>query len=207
MSTATIIRTDANATDLLKESQSRSFEALPAGRYEGTVAKVEVVDFAKSGRYHDGGFKALNVQLRVIDGAPVGAGRVFFLRVPLFQRFLPTEKNPKGAVAQTYFDFFLHMGFSAEDVAGGKVPLDQASLGGKRIGFTLKVNPADEYNSEPYNEVTYVNAPKDLPGAPAQGASAVGNAFAPKVEDSPWGSPAPASDEQLQAAAEGKGAF
>lgn len=200
------IKTDAAAEELLEESQrGGSFELLPKGWYEGTVKKVEVVDFAKSGKYNEQGYKALNVQLRIIDSSEVGAGRVFFLRVPLFQRYLPTAKNPQGAVAQTYFDFFLAMGFTKEQVAKADVKIDQAALGGKAIGFSLTVKEADEWNDAPYNEVGYVRESRE----PAK-TSAVGNAFAPQAgAESPWGSAetttAPQGDATLQAAAEGAG--
>lgn len=216
MSLASLIKTDNNAEDLLKESQSNDFPLLPAGWYEATIAEVEVIDFSSKddSPYKQQGFKVLNTKLRILDGAPTGAKRTFFLRVPLFQRYLPSEKNPQGAVAGTYFDFFLALGFSKEDVAGGKVAIDQAALGGKRIGFQLVVkkrddpkNSRDTYHTEDWNEVGRVRAPKSIEGVAEPGASAVGSAFQPKVGDeSPWGSK-PQGDSNLQAAAEGKGAF
>lgn len=202
------IKTDAAAEELLEESQKGgSFELLPKGWYEGTVKKVEVVDFSSKddSPYKQQGYKALNVQLRIVDSSEVGAGRVFFLRVPLFQRYLPSVKNPQGAVAQTYFDFFLAMGFTKDQVAKADVKIDQAALGGKPLGFSLVVREADEWNSEPRNEVSYVRESRE----PAK-ASAVGNAFAPQAgAESPWGSAestaAPQGDATLQAAAEGAG--
>ena len=210
MEASAFIKTDAAAEDLLNEAQSGgNFKPLSKGWYEATVKAVEIVDFAKSGKYNEGGFKALNVQLRVIEGSPEGAKRVFFARVPLFQRYLPTQKNPQGAVASMYFDFFLALGFSKEDVAGGKVSLDQASLGGKRIGMFLDVREPDEWHSEAYNEVGRVREARALEGVAKGGTSPFASAFAPATgSESPWGSTETTSlqgDSALQAAADGTG--
>lgn len=205
MSTAIMAEVDAKADELVKEAGS--FGILPAGSYEATVKAAEVVAFAKQGKYADK--KALNVQLQILAGSPTGSGRVFFARVPLFQRFLPTQKNPQGAIASLYFNFFLALGVSKEDVAQGKLPTLE-ELGGKRVGFSLAVKEPDDYHDSKFNEVRNVFAPKSVAGVTEPGRSAVGSAFQPKAGvDSPWGTQAaaeptaPQGDSTLQAAAEG----
>lgn len=201
MSTALIAQVDPNAEELLKEASS--FGLLPAGPYEFTIREAEVIPFAKSGKYES--HKCLNLQLRIIDGSPVGAGRIVFKRIPLFMRWLPTAKNPQGAVISDYFDFFLALGVSKEDVAAGKLPALE-ELGGKRIGGRIKVNEPDDYNDEKWNEFVAPRAPKEIAGVREAGASAVGSAFQPKAqESSPWGSGETKADSELQAAADNGG--
>lgn len=193
--TALIAEVDSRADDLVR--QASSYGLLPAGRYQATIKAAEVVPFAKSGRYE--GKNALSVQLRIIDGSPVGAGRVFFVRVPLFQRFLPTDKNPQGAIASLYFNFFLALGVSKEDVAKGKLP-SLEELGGKRVGFQMKVQEPDQWHDDKWNEVANVFAPQALDGVAEPGQSPVASAFQPQAgAASPWGTQ---SDSSLQAAAD-----
>lgn len=173
------VETDENiSSDDIRTSGS--FEALPTGDYEVTVKDAKVQPYSKKPEW--AGKQALNVQLRVIDGAPVGKGRVFFFNVPLFQSHpkFKTEKNPSGA-ARTYFDFFNAIGVAKENVDAGNLP-DIRDFLGKRLSAHLIVKPADQWHDADYNEVRWVNESK---GAPA------GTAIA---QDDPWAPSAPADD-------------
>ncbi|QIK61783.1 hypothetical protein G7068_00085 [Leucobacter viscericola] len=100
------------------------------------------------------------MQLRVIDGAPVGAGRILFAMVPLFQRWAPTQKNPAGAVASDFFNFFLAVGATKEAVTTGKgLPLLE-ELGGTRLGIGVRVQDHFKNAGEKENSVNFLPRPQ-----------------------------------------------
>jgi len=190
------IETDESALKTYAES-SNDFEPLPEGDYEFTIKAVEEVKYANEG---PNARPALNVQLRIIEGSPVGAKRVVFLRVPLFQKFAATGKGkyPDGSPAFLHFQFYDVLGF---DVKNGILP-DDRDLLGKRIGGHIIQR---EWKGKVNNEVKYVRKPKGItPGAVAEIAGDVW-ASEPAVETSEdvWGTSSPS----LQAAADSASGF
>lgn len=206
-----VASTTAGAQEAYKKAQaSNSFAALPTGNYEVTVAKAEVIPFAKQGAYAK--MQALNVQLRVVEDAKVGAKRVFFFRVPLFDKFLPTQKNPQGAPVFTYFGFFGAVGATDEQLETGKLPALKDILGKRlvaKINLFVVGSEGQEYHTnkdtgenEAWNEVSSVwasTAPAATGGRAVAGdpwASAAPAAAAPAVAQpptavDPWASAVP----------------
>ena len=176
------------------ENAGGSYAVLPAGEYEFTVKKTEEGPAAKSGA--NASKSILNTQLRIVDDAPVGKGRVFFKRIPLFQQWAPSQKSPLGATAHDHFQFYEGLGY---DVSKGVLPDDKELLG-KRITGKLIVKQADEWHDEPYNEVTSLWASKG--GKAISAAQAIaGDVWATPAAAAPatdvW-APAPADVQYAQ---------
>ena len=194
-----VATTTAGAAESCKKAQAENnFAAIPTGNYEVTVAKGEVIEFAKQGKYV--GMKALNVQLRVIESSAVGAKRVFFLKVPLFDKFLPTAKNPDGAPNFTYFSFFGSVGATDDQLESGQLPSLKDILG-KPLVAKINYFPIgskdqefhtnkDTGEDEAWNEVSSVWLST---GASAEGAR--------EVKGDPWASSTPAAAPAAPAAA------
>lgn len=164
------VETDQYAAEALAESQTGNgkFPPLPRGEYQVVVVplkkddatkRVEVTDFGGTGA--NGKKKVLRVALQVVDDSPSGAKRVFFVRIPLFTRYAPTDKHPKGAPAKAYFDFWKALGVSEEDLVAGKL-LEVNEMMGKRLGVTISdpIEP-DKYNPLGSNEVSFYNKAGD----------------------------------------------
>jgi len=179
--------------------EANNFAPLPKGNYEVTIAKGEVKLYEK-GAYQ--GKRYINLQLRVIDSAPVGKGRVVFAKVPLFSNWKPSAKYPDG-YPTNYAEFFLALGVSDEQVDAGRGLPGPQEFGGKRLSVYVTVRPADDYNDSDYNEVSRISAPKGgTPSAVAEvaGGDVWGTADAPapapaepaggSVWDTPSASPA-----------------
>jgi len=180
--------------DHAENSGGGTFSVLPAGEYEFTVKDVKEGPAAKSGA--NASKSILNAQLRIVDDAPVGKGRVFFKRVPLFQAWAPSEKSPQGATAHDHFQFYEGLGY---DVSKGILPDDKELLG-KRITGKLVVKKADDFHDEPYNEVTSLWASKSK-GKPSAVADIAGDVWATPAAAAPatdaW-APAPADVQYAQ---------
>lgn len=168
--TQLIVEVDNDATQLQEEARKGGgdgkFPPVPAGKYQAFVEKIKGVEkFGGSGA--NASKQVLTLQVKIHGDSPVAAGRVYFVRIPLFMRWAPSEKNPKGAVASTYFDFFEKvMGIPAEQVAAGQVG-DLEAAGGKPLSIILsKPNAPDQWNPLGSNEVSFVNAPGDLAETP-----------------------------------------
>lgn len=170
-----------DAQSALEEAQSGGngkFPPLLKGEYQANVVplkkdgdRVEVADFGGTGP--NGKKKVLRVAVRIVDGSPLGAKKQFFIRVPLFMRYAPTEKHPKGAPARMYFDFWSAMGVPEADILAGHIP-DPNVWMGKPLGIVLSdaIEP-DKYNALGSNEVSFVNkagnaaaSPRRAPGQP-----------------------------------------
>lgn len=178
------------------KAEANNFKAIPAGNYEATIAGTEVKTYEK-GNYQ--GKRYLNLKLRIVEDSEVGAKRVFFLKVPLFGRWNPSAKYPKG-YPTNYFEFFSLVGASDEAIAAGKGLPEPSDWAGKRVSIYLALKPADDWNDSEYNEVGRISASK---GAPTKSSAVVEDAWAPSAPAATgdvW------SDDALQAAANsGKG--
>ncbi len=169
---------DNDVREALDESKSSGpIAPLPKGRYQVEVVPldknknllVEAVEFSKKPEY--AGKMALCVALKVIAESPTGANRYFFERVPMFSRYLPSQKNPKGAPARAYFGFFGAVGVSEADIIAGNLPGAEFYIG-KRLTVTLgdPIKP-DQYNPLGSNEVAFYDpagdpstTPRIIPG-------------------------------------------
>lgn len=165
------VQVDTNAAAAADESANRSsdgFLPLPQGKYQAFVEKfVEVQPFTKDQSSPNFGKQVAKFQIKVRSDSPVGANRVYFLRVPLFTRYAPNQKNPEGAPAGMYFDFFGDVaGASREQLVAGQVPAPN-EIGGKNLTITLSapIKP-DAYNPKGFNEVSFVGKPGDLEATP-----------------------------------------
>ena len=138
-----------NYQQAIKE-QSQANAALPAGPYEVTVAKAEVVPFRRNGG-NCGGKHALSVQLRVADGGE-RAGRFIFGRIPLFSHWNPSAKYPDGYPIREYGQFFKAVGATQDQINSGQLPgLDQ--ILGKRLAIKLKfITPEDQPDRAEFHE-------------------------------------------------------
>lgn len=136
--------------------ESNNFAPLPKGNYDVTIVKGEVKVYEK-GTYKDKRY--LNLQLKVVDNAPVGKGRIVFAKVPLFSNWAPSAKYPDG-YPTNYAEFFLAIGVPEEQVEAGRGLPGPSEFGGKRLSVYVNVRPADDFNDSEYNEVGRISAPK-----------------------------------------------
>lgn len=182
MTTGFAIEVDQNAAAAAQEAAEQQkggdgFPPLPGGKYQAYVEKfLKVEDFAKSGP--NAGKKVARFQIKIRDDSPNGAKRVYFLRVPLFTRYAPSEKNPQGAPATMFWDFFEKVaGASREQLLAGQTP-GPNEIGGKPLTITLSapIKP-DSYNPKGSNEITYVDAPGDIAATPTN------KVFVPWLDD------------------------
>lgn len=181
------VEIDQDAQSALEEAQSGGngkFPPLLKGEYQATIVplkkdgdRVEVVDFGGTGP--NGKKKVLRIAVRIVDGSPLGAKKQFFIRVPLFQRYAPTEKHPKGAPARMYFDFCAAIGMSDADTLAGRIP-DLNVWMGKALGIVLSdaIEP-DKYNALGSNEVSFINKPGNIAASPRR---APGQPLAPWLD-------------------------
>lgn len=174
---------DPNAQAALEEANSGGngkFPPLLKGEYPAHIVplskdaskqRVEVVDFGGTGP--NGKKKVLRVAVKLDDGIPLGAGRVFFIRVPLFTRYAPNEKNPQGAPARMYFDFWgKALGIPNDALTSGNLGVGPDFVLGKALNVVLsEPTPPDNFNPLGSNEVSFVNAaapvnsPQRAPGS------------------------------------------
>lgn len=150
-----------------------TFPPLPKGRYQAFIEKIEGVDqFAKSGANADPTKRVVRIRFKVHPQSPNGANRVFFGRIPLFSRFAPTEKNPEGAPARDFWDFWERaIGVPREQIVSGQpMPSD---ITGRQITITLSAPIApDNYNPLGSNEISFYDAAGDLNATPLGAATA-----------------------------------
>lgn len=189
----------AAAADEAAAGGNGGFPPLPAGKYQATVVKIKgVADFGGNGG--NAKKKVLEIQLRILDNSPNGAKRVFFDRIPLFTRYAPNEKNPQGATARTFWDFFgKAIGWSRDLLLSNQLP-GVNDIQGKQVTVTLSAPKApDGYNPLGFNEVSFYDAAGDLSSTP------LGRAVAPWLDEAGnliGGTPAPAAPQQQAAAAQ-----
>lgn len=171
------VQIDPNAHEAMAEADAigggGKFPPGPRGEYQATIVplkkddpnkRVEVVDFANRG--DNAGKKALRVAFQIVPESPTLSKRWLSARIPLFMRFAPTQKNPKGAPAKAYFDFWKALGVSEEALLAGNLP-DVNFMMGKRIGLVLSdpIEP-DAYNPLGQNEIAFFNKPGDISSTP-----------------------------------------
>lgn len=168
------------------KAEANNFKAIPAGNYEATIAGTEVKAYGDESDYR--GKRYLNLKLRIVEGSEVGAKRVFFLKVPLFGRWNPSAKYPKG-YPTNYFEFFNLVGASDEAIAAGRGLPEPTDWAGKRVSIYLSLKPADKYNDSEHNEVGRISASKGGP-AEATGGTA--------VDEDVWASAAPAAESAAE---------
>lgn len=133
----------------VREGQSSKFLPLKAGEYTVSVYDAEEFQYKQdsAGQGRDG----YRLQLRIADGQE-GANRRLFESVPLFLEWGPTEKNPDGSDAFTFYDFFAAIkGVKSKDfrsevkeiIEAGKelkIPTPKELLG-KKLNVVLKIVP------------------------------------------------------------------
>jgi len=186
-----------------KAAQSVGYAQLPKGWYDGTIAEAKVAQF-KTGKYQ--GKNYINAQLKVVKTAKVGAGRTFFVKVPLFSNWQPSAKYPDG-FPTLYASFFSALGVSDSDIDAGRIPFEVSDLGGKPIGFYLTEEEADDYHVEDWNDVSRVRKPTT--GTPSAVREEAGDVWGTASEPTPaasgdvWGTSSPS----LQAAADSASGF
>jgi hypothetical protein len=167
-----------------------SFAPLPKGKYQAQVVILsekdnkpfEVVPWNPNKQEY-AGKSALRIRVKILANSPTGANRSYFIRVPLFSRFAPSQKNPQGASARTYFDFWGKVaGATKEQLLTGKLPGWEA-VAGKLLTITLsdpKVAESDydkKNNPLGTNEVDFVDAPGNIANTPVR---------VPGVPVAPW---------------------
>lgn len=166
---------DAHAAEAAQEAAAGGngdFPPLAPGKYQAHVVEVvKVEDFGGNGG--NAKKKVLRLKLQIVDNSPTGRKRVFFVRVPLFTRYAPTEKNPQGAPARGFWDFFgKAIGWPQERLILGDMP-GPADVQGKQITITLSAPiPPDNYNPLGSNEVSFYDAPGDVNASPTHPATA-----------------------------------
>ncbi|GAB2699337.1 hypothetical protein BKA24_001788 [Microbacterium marinum] len=151
-----------NAAAAAKEAADRSgggdFTPLLRGRYQARIIENKgVEDFAKAGS-RNAGKQCVRLQVQILEGSPLGARRTFFVRIPLFTNFAPTDKNPDGASAWMFWNFFTKiMGMTEEQIIAG-APLP-SNVEGRVITIILgKPKVPDEHNPLGSNEIDDVDA-------------------------------------------------
>lgn len=157
---------DNNVAAAAEEAANRQggggdFPPLPKGRYIATVTENKgVEDFAKAGS-PNAGKQAVRLRVDIDPQSPTGAKRVLFIRIPIFSRFAPSQKNPEGAVAWMFFSFFEKvMGVPREDIIAGK-PLP-SDVEGRRLTVILgDPKKPDAFNPLGSNDVSDVDAPDE----------------------------------------------
>lgn len=164
---ATVDPNVQTAYDEANSGGNGKFPPLPKGKYQAVIVPLapkkqqnfEVVPFSpKDSAY--AGKNVLRIRVQVDANSPTGKGRSFNVRVPLFSRYKPNEKNPQGAAARMYFDFFEKVvGATKEQVLSGQLPGWEA-IAGKPLTITLSdpIMP-DDWNELGSNNVDFVDAP------------------------------------------------
>lgn len=163
-----IAEIDPNAAEAAKEAASGGggFRPLAAGKYQATIVQVQgVQDFGGTGG--NAKKKVVKLQFKILADSPTGANRVFFDRVPLFTRYAPSEKNPQGATARGFWDFWgKAIGVPQDQLILGNLP-GPNDIAGKQVTITLgKPIPPDEYNELGYNEISFYDAAGDVNASP-----------------------------------------
>lgn len=156
----------AEAAEEAAKGGSGGFPPLPAGAYQAYVAKVVGTEkFGGSGG--NANKQVVRIQVQIVDESPTGRKRSFFVRVPLFTRFAPTEKNPQGAPARGFWDFWEKaMGWSRDLLITGQLP-GPSDIGGKPLTIKLGApKEPDAFNPLGYNEVDFFDAPGDINATP-----------------------------------------
>lgn len=138
------IRIDRGAREEAKASNT--FDPIPASTYNATVFKVERTKVGGSGDNADK--EIYNVQYRISDGP--FENRRLFERVPLFDRWAPTVKYPKGYPANAFFSFFEALGYDL-DVEDFTEP-SPAEIGGRPLQIRVQIKWSD-FRDENVNEV------------------------------------------------------
>lgn len=164
-----IAEIDPNAAEAAAEAAAGgngSFPPLAAGKYQANVVKVEgVADFGGTGG--NAKKKVVRLQFKILADSPTGANRVYFDRVPLFTRFAPSEKNPQGATARGFWDFWgKAIGVPQDQLILGNLPGPEG-IAGKQVTITLsKPIAPDDYNPLGYNEISFYDAAGDVNASP-----------------------------------------
>ena len=185
-------------------AKSAGYAQLPKGWYDGTIAEAKVQQY-KAGKY--AGKNYINVRVKVVKTATVGAGREFFVKIPLFSNWAPSAKYPDG-YPTLYATFFSALGVADADIDAGRIPFEVSDLGGKAIGFFLSEEEADDYHDEDWNDVSRVR--KSTAGTPSAVSETAGDVWGSPTNPTPaategdvWGSPAPAALADAASAGQG----
>lgn len=175
---------DDKVEEAYEESQSGSgkFPPLPKGRYQAIVVPLkkdgtqitELTDFGGTGA--NAKKKVLRVAFKIVGESPTGANRTVFARIPMFSRYAPSVKNPGGATARAYWDFWTKSaGRSLDEAKTGKFGVGPRDLMGLRVSITLsEPTEPDKWNELGSNEISFYDAadadtsktPLRVPGKP-----------------------------------------
>ena len=160
---------DANVDEAYEASQSsgdRSFAPLPKGRYQAVIVPLkkdgsqltEVAPFGGQGA--NASKKILRVAFKIVEDSPTGKNRWFSARVPMFTRYAPSQKNPAGASARGYWDFWTKfVGRPVDEAKSGSFQVGSRELMGLRGTITLSEPVApDKWNELGSNEVSFFDA-------------------------------------------------
>lgn len=162
-----VAQIDPRAAEAAQEALSGGdgiYPPLPAGKYPATLLEiVGVADFGGAGANSDK--KVLRIKLKISDQSPTGRGRTYYERIPLFTRYAPSEKNPQGATARAFWDFFgKAMGTPVEQLVANQLP--GMEIQGRPLLITLGAPQApDNYNPLGFNEVDFYDALPDVTAA------------------------------------------
>jgi hypothetical protein len=171
----------AEAYDEAASGGNGKFPPLPKGKYQAQIVALnekeqkafEVVPWNPN-KSEYAGKQALRIRVKILANSPTGANRSYFIRVPLFSRFAPSQKNPQGAPARTYFDFWQKVvGVTKEEVLSGKLP-GWERVAGKFLTITVsEPKPATsdyDLKNNPLgtNEVDFVDAPGNIANTPVR---------------------------------------
>ena len=148
-----------NVTEAPDASGSgEGFEPIPAGNYPVTIIPAD----SKIGEYNSEGAGEgrpnYNVCFRISDGE--FKNRRLWATIPLFERWGKTEKNPKGSVAFTFFEFFRALGREPKTGEAFEVPT-LSELGGEPLVVKVVVKKHYTDPDKKVNEVKSFFSPKD----------------------------------------------
>lgn len=174
---------DQNAQAALDEARAGGngkFPPLLKGEYPAHIVplktdgsnRIEVAKFGGDGPNSQK--NVLRIAVKLDAGIPLGAGRVFFGRVPLFSRYAPTTKNPAGAPARAYFDFWGKvMGLPDEQLLSGQLNVTPEQILARALNVVLsEPTPPDNYNPLGSNEISFFN-PSGPVNPPARAAGQI----------------------------------
>lgn len=158
--TATI----APSAQKARQENPDSFAPIPAGKYDATIVKAEVIPYSKKEDSAYKGQNALNVQLRIVDDWPTAAKRVLFARIPMFTNYAPSDKYPDGYPVHIFYQFFGAVGVPEAQVLAGNLGEIRDFLG-KRVTITVALKEADDFHDDEWNDVRRFKASTATPTA------------------------------------------
>lgn len=117
----------------LSTANRGAFDAIPSGKYDAKVFKVEPVTFDKEDGKLPKGTEGYNVQF-AIDGGQYDNRRVFN------RYWLPSDeydKDKRANMLGMFVDFLLAIGYSEKEVTSGKFKFDAEDAEGRECSLSV----------------------------------------------------------------------